>query len=327
MTTVYDQSKGREEHILLLPDDRKLAYAHNGPSDSRTVVLFFTGLMSVGTAGDVPEPCRKLGVHWISPTLPGMGNSTIRESGIRYHVALARDISALLSYLYPSNDFDKLYLAGGSYGTGPAQMLYGAPYEIFPAGRKILGCMLIAGFSPFRYDTGYAKKLSWQNWLSIGPPTQFVPFHLLQRLFKSAIGSKLQDVEGAKKFLDQALIAKMDAEENSALNRWLERKGKSKEEWIEEMAKGTVRCCANWDGFMEVSDVIHSDWGFDPRELDEEHAAKPILVISSEKDDIGGSTNDWLVANYKSARLKVVPGGHISAMFWMDEIWEDMINK
>ena len=37
---------------------------------------------------------------------------------------------------------------------------------------------------------------------------------------------------------------------------------------------------------MEVSDVIHSDWGFEPKALDEAHASKPMLVVGSKSDDI-----------------------------------------
>jgi hypothetical protein len=67
---------GMEEHILLLPEGRQIAYARNGNPFGRIVVLFFAGLFSVGTAKDVPEPLRQLDTHWISPTLPGMGNTS-----------------------------------------------------------------------------------------------------------------------------------------------------------------------------------------------------------------------------------------------------------
>jgi hypothetical protein len=92
LSTAYDKAKGDEEHILHLPGDRQLAYAHNGPSTSRTIVIFFAGLMSVGSALDIPAPCRELGTHWIAPTLPGMGNSSIRDLTEPYHVALSRDM-------------------------------------------------------------------------------------------------------------------------------------------------------------------------------------------------------------------------------------------
>lgn len=86
-----------------------------------------------------------------------------------YQVALARDMTALLAHLYPTSPYDAIYVGGGSYGTVQSQILYGASYELFPPGRKIIGCILLAGFSPFKYDTGHSKTLNWQNWFSVGP--------------------------------------------------------------------------------------------------------------------------------------------------------------
>ncbi|PTB64980.1 alpha/beta-hydrolase [Trichoderma citrinoviride] len=273
----------------------RIAYAHNGPPTSRTVIIFFVGIMGLGTAANVSEPCRELQAHWIAPTLPGMGRSGTRDCSVPYYVNLANDINVLLNHLSPTGDFDALYFSGGSYGTVPAQMLYGAPYDLFPSGRKIAGMLLLNGLSPLRHHAGYATTLRWNNWVSIGPPTRIIPFRLLQRLFKAVIGYKLRSVEGAKQFLKATVFDKMDDGEKQ----------------LDEHT---------------VSDTIHSDWGFDPRTLDEEHSTKPVLVVGSKNDHIGGSTNDWLVANYKSAiKLKLLPGGHISSLFIMDELWRDLI--
>ena len=325
-STAYDKAKGEKEHILYLPGGRQLAYAHNGPPTSRTIVIFFVGLMSVGSAPDVPAPCRELGVHWISPTLPGMGNSSIRDVTEPYHIALSRDMTALLQYLYPTDAFDAVYIAGGSYGSVPAQMLYGAPYDTFPPGRKIVGCISIAGFSPFKYDTSYAKTLTWQNWFSVGPPSQ-LPFQPLQRLFSTVIALKLKTLDGTRDFLRQALFSKMDEEERAMFAEWLEKEARTESDFVNEMAKRAVRCSQCWGGFMEVSDVIHSDWGFEPAKLDDEHAAKPMLVVGSQNDHLGGSGNGWIVANYRSATLKLIQGGHISALYYMDDIWREMIDR
>lgn len=323
MTEAYDKQKGDEEHILKLADGRQLAYACNGPRGAKNVIIFFAGLFSVGTAHQVPEPCAEIGAFWIAPTLAGMGNTSSHDPKEPYHVMLARDVSALLKHLYPTDEYDTLYVAGGSYGTAQAQMLYGAPYDLFPAGKKIAGCFLLAGFSPYKYDTNYTKALSWQNWMSVGPPSQ-MPFRMLQRLFRSAIGSKMGSVEGAKAFLHQTIFGKMSAEEKKKFADYMARKGSSEDEFIDRQARGAVKSCQNWDGFMEVSDVLHSDWGFAPATLDDEHARKPVLVIGSECDDMGGSNNAWLVANYKSATEKTVPGGHLSTLYYMDELWADM---
>ncbi|KAJ5217859.1 uncharacterized protein N7469_011484 [Penicillium citrinum] len=323
----YDRIAGEQEHILILPDGRNLAYAHNGPTASRTVVLFFTGLFSVGSAPRIPEPCREIRAHWIAPTLLGMGNTSTRDPTVPYHVCLARDIAALLQHLYPTNDFDTLYISGGSYGTVPAQMIYGANYDLFPAGRKIAGCLLIVGLSPVRYHDGYAKDLSWQGWLLFGPLTQLLPFHLLQWLFRIFVGRQLKDLNGAKDFLYKTAINRMDTNEKIAMECWLEKNRLTEDELVNEMAKGSMECCLNWDGFMELSDIIHSDWGFDPRQLDDQHASKPVLLVESTADQIGGSANSWLLKSYRSARLKEVPGGHSSALFHIDEIWKEFIES
>lgn len=325
-STAYSREAGEEEHILQLPDGRQLAYARNGPLNSRTVIVFFAGMMSVGTAGDVPEPCREIEAQWISPTLMGMGNTSSRPANRSYSETLAADMTALLTYLFPTGAIDKLYIAGGSYGTVPAQMLYGAPYELFPFGRKIAGCILLAGFSPFKYHKQYAKSLNWQNWFSLGPPSQ-MPFRLLQHMFKAGVAPKVKTAEDASIILRKTLLGTMDDEEKKMFSSWLETKGRTEDDFISQMAHGTVKSCQNWDGFMEVSDVIHSDWGFDPANLDAEHSSKPMLVVSSASDEIGGSTSGWLVDNYKEASLKVIPGGHISALYYMDEIWRDVLSN
>lgn len=102
----YDSTLGEEEHILPLSNNRQLAYAHNGPATSRTVIIFFPGLFGVGSAPRVFESCRELQAHFIAPTLPGMGKTSTRDKSVPYHVSLAKDISALLSHLYPTDAFD-----------------------------------------------------------------------------------------------------------------------------------------------------------------------------------------------------------------------------
>ncbi|KAJ6784663.1 hypothetical protein PWT90_03226 [Aphanocladium album] len=319
----YSQDKGDVQHLLQLPNNRQVAYASNGPETAKTVVLFFSGIMAIGTARRVPEPCQKLSLRWIAPTPPGMGQSSTRDLTVPYNVSLARDMTALLEHLYPSGGFDTLYIAGGSYGTVMAQMLYGAPYDLFPAGRKIVGGMVLAGFSPYKYDKNYTKALNWNTWMSVGPPSQ-LPFRPLQHAFKAAIGSKMRTEEGAKNFLRFTLFDVMDNEEKEQFRSHVARFGDTEDEFLGWLAHSTVECCKNWDGFMEVSDVIHSDWGFDPATLDAEHS-KPFLVVKSADDIIGSMNSAWLAANYKSATSKTIPGGHVSSMYYMDDIWEEMI--
>ncbi len=319
----YSKEKGDLQHLLRLSNNRQIAYACNGPEAARTAVIFFSGIMSIGLAHSVPQPCQQINARWIAPTPAGMGLSSTRDLTVPYHVSLARDMTALLDHLYPSSDFDTLYIAGGSYGTVMAQMLYGAPYAIFPAGRKIVGGMVLAGFSPYKYDKDYGKALSWNTWLSVGPLSQ-LPFRPLQRAFRAAIGSKISTVDGAKKFLRFTLFDVMDAEEKEKFKTHVTGQGETEDEFITRLARSTVECCKNWDGFMEVSDVIHSDWGFEPSKLSAERC-KPLLVVQSADDNIGSMNSKWVAANYNNATSKTVPGGHMSSMYYMDDIWQEMI--
>ncbi|OAQ96758.1 hypothetical protein LLEC1_01424 [Akanthomyces lecanii] len=319
----YSKQKGDAQHLLQLSNNRQIAYACNGPEAAGTVVLFFSGIMSIGMAHSVPQPCQRIKARWIAPTPAGMGLSSTRDLTVPYHVSLARDVTALLDHLYPAGGFDTLYVAGGSYGTVMAQMLYGAAYDIFPGGRKIVAGMVLAGFSPYKYDKNYGEALNWNTWLSVGPPSQ-LPFRPLQRAFRAAIGSKMNTVDGAKKFLRFTVFDVMDAEEKEKFATHVAGLGETTDEFITRLARSTVACCKNWDGFMEVSDVIHSDWGFEPSRLDAEHC-KPLLVVQSADDIIGSMNSEWIAKNYSNAARKTVPGGHVSSMYYMDDMWEEMI--
>jgi pimeloyl-ACP methyl ester carboxylesterase len=319
---------GMAEHILPLPlpSSGQIAYAHNGNPSSRLVVVFFPGLFSVGTAKTVPAPLRQLDAHWISPTLPGMGNTSSTPPNTPYRVNLAQSLSALLDHLHPDG-LDRVWIAGGSYGTVAAQMIYGAPYDIFPQGRQIAGCMILAGFSPFKYHKDYSRSLIWPNWVIVGPPSQLVPFRLVQRLISTVFARQLATLDGALSFLRSALFDKMDPAEQAKFDEYLahQGEGETKDDFIRNMAGTVLRSVKNWDGFMEVSDAIHSDWGFKPDELDEQHASKPVLVVGGDQDELGNKMNEWMVNNYKNAKGRTIPGGHVSALFYQDELWAQLL--
>ncbi|BEJ14501.1 hypothetical protein CspHIS471_0402680 [Cutaneotrichosporon sp. HIS471] len=323
MTTAADLKPRPNEHVIALPNGRQLEYAEGGNASSRVVFLFFSGLLSIGAVTDVPPAAQQLGAHFISPSPTGMGRTSPRDPSTPYNLNLIADIRALLEHTHPDG-VDAIYLGGGSYGTVMAQMIYGASYDLFPQGRSIKAVLLLAGFSPFKYHTDYAKCLSWPTYVSVGPPST-LPFRMFQRLFSTVLASKLRTVEGARGFLSQTLFDKMDADERAVADVWIAARGKTFEEFVTSMAENNVRSVADtWDGFMEVSDVLHSDWGFDPHAIDTEHA-KPVLVVSGDADDMGGATNKWIADNYPNATFRTVPGGHIAGIFHMDELWEQLV--
>ncbi|TFK43376.1 Alpha/Beta hydrolase protein [Crucibulum laeve] len=321
------------EKYLRLPEDRILAYSENGNPSSSTFVIFFHGVFGVGNASDPNPILVQKDVHFVAPTLLGWGNSSIRKPSTPYFIQLAADITALIEHLHPDDPNLKLYIAGGSFGTVPAQMLYGASFDIFPPGRRLVGCMVLAPFSPFLWHTEYTKTMTTPNYIMVGPPSQYIPFRLLQHLAVIMMQGKLKTIEGAESFIRKTLFDNMDEEERLTFHTWAEERGKTTGQVQREMSENTVRSVRNtWGGFLEVSDVIHGDWGFRPDHLDEEHTKRPILVVASKGDTMApDAMAKWLASTYKNVRYESVSGGHLGALYHLDRMWsillEDMSNK
>ncbi|KAG7097438.1 hypothetical protein E1B28_004783 [Marasmius oreades] len=313
------------EKFLTLPDGRTLAYADSGNRTSPTIVFFFHGLFGIGRSDHTTETFRESGFHIVTPTLPGFGLSSPRDKTIPYAVALSQTITALIDHLHPNEPNLRIYLGGGSYGTVHAQMLYGLPFDVFPYGKNIVGCMLLAPLSPFKYDTQYTKGMIWSNWIGVGPPSQIVPFHLLQRLTAKAIGMKVNSVDKAEDFLRKMLFDTASEAEKASFLAWKEREGIADGQWERKMAENMVKSFATtWDGFLEASDVLHSDWGFEPKHLDEEHIKRPLVVVASSSDPLGPHMAIWISENYKNSTLKWLDGGHIAATYAMNDLWKEM---
>jgi hypothetical protein len=322
LTPAADLIPGNSEtHILPLIAGRQLSYAHNGHASSRKVALFFTGVFGVAKADTLLAAVESERIHYIAVTPPGWGASSPRPAGVEYAANLIESITALLDALHPAG-VDALYVAGGSFGTVPAQMLYGNDgWKYAPA---LAGCMLLAGFSPFRYHAGYAACLSWPNWLSVGAPA-LLPAHALQRLMRAVLARKFASVSGTKGFLESTLFAHPDADEDALMAAWLAKHHRTRDQFISDMAAGVHASVARtWDGFMEVADVIHSDWGFDPATL-KNTPVVPVLVVTGEQDAIGGAMNAWIVKTYPHATARTTKGGHIGALFVMDELWSEFL--
>lgn len=308
-----------DERLLPRPGGRQLAYAEAGNPSSRTVFLFFPGVFAIGYISHLPPIVEKLDAHLLVPTPTGMGLTSPRPSNVAYSTNLVSDIRALLEHTHP-NGVDALYVGGSSYGTVMAQMLYGAGYGVFPAGRAIKGCVLISAFSPFRLHTGHAQGMSWPNYIALGPPSM-LPFRLIQRVMRPALAPKMRNVEDARVFIANNYFNNMSAKESIELDRRLESRGETFDSHVTSMAERMVRSVAQtWDGFMEVSEVLHSNWGFDPRTLDAEHA-KPMLVVTSSHDALGAGFNQWIVDNYQGA-----VGHDVSDMVYLDDVWQELVD-
>ncbi|KAF5384390.1 hypothetical protein D9615_003396 [Tricholomella constricta] len=324
------------EKLHTLPDGRTLAYADGGSTTSSVVVIFLTGTLSVGNVSRIPPALQAKDAHYIAPTLPGYGNSSPPSKGQTYAATISRDISSLLDHLHPDTTDLELYVSGGSFGTVPAQMLYGAPFDVFPQGRYIKGMLLLGAFPPFVNDKekgfAYTRCMTWQNYFAVGPPARIVPFRLLQRLTSLVIQSKLSTQETAEAFLRQFLFDKMGDEEKEIYKAWREKTGYEEGQLEREMAENNRRSIEKtWEGFMSTADVLNSDWGWGRKlgQLDEEHTAgRKVMLVAGANDDT--TTVEWaeyLVSKYANARLKVLSGGHISAIFHGDDVWAEFMES
>ncbi|KAG2158804.1 Alpha/Beta hydrolase protein [Suillus bovinus] len=295
-----------EEKFLPLPDGRTLAYEEAGNPSSKTVVLYMHGFFTVGDASQTSHVLLNKNVHFITPTLPGWGNT---------------DMTTLLSHLYP--DFD----GRGSLGTVPAQILYGAPYDKFPFGRCISGMLLLGAFSPFRYQKDYAKHMTWTQYILPGPIGYYMPFNLLAHLIKFVLVRKLKTIEGAEASLRETVFDLMDQAEREEFAKWSEERGMVPDDTVRTMAKNVMKSTSkSWEGFMLTPPLLHSDWGFRPDALDEDHSRPPILLTASKDDHMTPVAYAYyLAANYKNARIKHVDGGHMSTLYYMDEVWTEFL--
>ncbi|KAL1740135.1 Alpha/Beta hydrolase protein [Schizophyllum fasciatum] len=316
-----------DERTLDVGGGRVLAYSHNGDPGSSTVLIFFHGMFGVGDAESVPCVVRERGIHYVLPTLPGMGSSSPVPSSAHYANTLAHDISALLNHLHPSSPNLRLYIAGGSFGCVPAQMLYGAPYAAFPQGRQIAGSLLISGLSPFRHHREHTKGMTLLNYIAVGPPSILLPFRLVPRLSSLFVQRKLRTQASAEALMRQLLFDKMDADEKQMLHAYAAANGETEADIQARMAANARRSVARtWAGYLEISDVLHGDWGFDPRALDAEHAGKPMYVVASAQDDLGPEMARWMVENYQGAKFRELPGGHLAGMYYLDELFRELLD-
>ena len=321
-----------QEDTLALLDGRTVSYSHVGPHDSEIVVLWCHGLFSVGDASNPSGPFRERNARFIAPTLPGWGDTSSLAPGTTFPETVVADARAILEHLYPTHDpatsSMRIYVAGGSFGTCPAQIIFGAPYDKFPFGQHIVAVMLLAPMSPPREDAGYNKALKWQDWLSVGAPSRVVPFNLILRSAKLAVQGKLKDAIVAEKFLRGMYFDNMDEQEQERYKGWRERRGAQEGEFESRMAKGMVKSVSRtWDGFLGTADALHSDWGFRIGELDEDHQRKLVVIAVGKGDTSMFNMSRFLIRAYKRTKVVEYEGGHLSAAWSMDQIWEDTFKE
>lgn len=317
------------ESTLALAGGRTLAYATSGNASSTTVVLYLHGALTIGETSNVSRTIASQNVHFICPTLPGWGNTSPPSRSTSYVDCLTSDMITLLDHLYPEHGREiKLYVSGGSFGTVPAQILYGAPYDKFPYGRCIVGVLLMGALTPFRYHKNYAKHMTWSNYLLVGPITQWFPFkRLLVPLVAFTLAKKMSTVDNAEKFIRGFLFDKMNEGEKEEFAQWRAKEGIAEGEMERRFATNAVRSVAtSWEGFKLMSSVLHSDWGFRPDALDEEHSRPFVMLVTSPGDkEAPEAWTQYLAATYKNTKVTTLRGGHICVLYHLNDIWAEFL--
>ncbi|KAJ3483262.1 hypothetical protein NLI96_g6442 [Meripilus lineatus] len=320
-----------DEKYLQLPGDRQLAYAESGYTDSLDVIIFFHGAFGIGTAHKYRSPppvFEEKRVHYVAPTLPGWGKSSPTPKSQSFREYLYEVITTLIHHLHPDTTGLRLYISGGSFGSVVSQILYGAPYDLFPLGRQIAGLLLLAPFSSPRVHKEFNKSLSWTNWMGIGSVSRILPGNLSLRLGSMMMKRNVSTPERARAFVHDFVVKDMSQKERVVYDRWRKEKQLTEDQVEEDLADGVYRSVEkSWEGFHAISDVIHSDWGFNPLTLDAEHTKSPVYVVMTREDKETLLLGEWIVENYQNAQGRYEEGGHNGSMFVMDDIWADFLSR
>ncbi|KIK96952.1 hypothetical protein PAXRUDRAFT_825439 [Paxillus rubicundulus Ve08.2h10] len=329
---LHMRSSSTEEQYLPMPRGRTLAYSAAGTPTSTTVALYLHGAFTVGNASKPPKPMvdEDKPIHYICPTLPGWGKTSPPLPDTEYVDCVTGDMTALLEHLYPNNaDEIKLYVAGASFGSLPAQMLYGAPYAKFPFGRRIAGLLLVVPTASYRHFTDYYKTLDWFSYLFAGPIVKYDYFQIVPKIMALLIGAQFANADRAEAALKRSLFATMDDDEREVYRKWREDNRVSEREALRELAELAVRSVqTSWEGIRMLPRIGHADWGFHPDTLDEEHNRPPVLVVSARQDRMAPEVHQrYLVDHYKNARMKYIDGGHSAPRYYMDELWDELFSR
>jgi len=303
-------------HLLTLDSGRVVAYEQDGDFKNNRVLLFFAGIFAIGSINYSFPVVKEKGLHHIAFTLPGWGDATPVPPSSTFAQTLIGDVTALFNHLYTDTSNLEIYVVGGSFGSVPAQIVYGASFDVFPLGRNVAGMMLLAPFSPFRIHKSYAKTLSWRDWVGVGPLTQYLP---IPSLLSLAMGSKFKTVDSAEQMLRSVLFDKMDEAEKEKFAAHCQKVGFTPDEFIKTWATDSVKSVENgWEGFKQCAAALHSDWGF-AFPLDAEHARGKVLIKVAKSDDLGSGMGEYLAQNYVNAEFLTCEGGHLSGVYTLNE--------
>ncbi|CAF0883261.1 unnamed protein product [Rotaria sordida] len=294
-----------DEKYVTLSDGRQLAYTEQGDINSNKIIIFFHGVFGVGDSSMETKLYQEIGYHFIAPTLPGWGNSSPwpeNQPILNY----PNDIHQLLLSMKKNDNKNlKITVGGGSYGTVFAQICFGASPDIMPEVANVKSLILCSSFSPFKYHKEYTTGMSWLNYFAVGIPAIYFPS--IRRLMGSFIKKKVQ----------KAKLHKWEEERNHP-SGWI----------LETMARNMcLSMSKTMDGFNTVAYILHSDWGFDPKNLPSSPKRK-VLIIAGKGDKIAHmEMSTYLVESYPNAELQILDGGHLASFFEINVIIKNWLTN
>ncbi|CAF3872457.1 unnamed protein product [Rotaria sp. Silwood1] len=325
-SSISNEVQVSNEKYISLSDGRQLAYTEQGDIDSNKIFIFFHGTFGIGDSFDETNFYKEIGYHFITPTLPGWGNSSPwpENQPISNY---PNDIHQLLSSLKKNNNENlRITVGGGSYGSVFAQICFGTSTDTMPEITNVQSLIILSGFSPFKYHKEYTTGMSWLNYFTVGMPAIYFPS--ITKLMGSYIQKKTRNIEEAKGFLRKQLFDQMDDEEKASLRKWEEEKNKPSGWLIQRMSRNMcLSISKTMAGFNDIPRVLHSDWGFDPKNLPSSPKRK-VLIITTHGDKMAHmEMSTYLVESYPNAEIQIFNGGHLGALFEFDTIVKNWLTN
>ncbi|KIY49503.1 alpha/beta-hydrolase [Fistulina hepatica ATCC 64428] len=320
-----------EDKRLTLPDGRVLAYADAGNTSSNTVVLFLHSAFDVGDASRPPLIVLKNNLHFVAPTLPGWGKSSPVSRVSAYAQTILTDMSFLLDHLHPAAHRGRgldIILCGQGLGTIAAQILFSAPTAAFPpSGCRINKLVLVSPCSPPRLHRAHSAFLT--GWAHILLGSHLIPSYISTAVAKYVASRQLRSTPETQSLVRCYLSDGLGDDGQHALEAWEEAHGRSASQLERDIAvKAAQSVACSWRGFGDLPVVFHSDWLGMTVRPDQSGSGGVFIVIAKSDTVISPEFGRWLASEYyENATLLCVEGGHLSTIFWMEKIWQDILTR
>ena len=243
-----------EETELVLPDGRKLYYAHMGLTGGRPVLALHGSLIGYLWPPKLREEMREIGVDIIAPSRPGYGSSDRGASGIRCLESASHDMARLLDSL----KIDRCPVFGHVLGSAFAQSFARHHPD------RVSHVICVAGYYPMTDNLILNHMAPWQR--SFLRTARYAP-SLLR--FMARAGRALMVKQGSETFgqglfkTSPADLAVLRDADNAATFR----------------ASANLTISQGVDAFIDDSIVITSDWTQETPEQD-----VPMTLIHGTED-------------------------------------------